>query len=124
MKKPRSSAGRTTAKTDQQNEILNRLFDYFSKPKGEKTTSDNDIDVSFYSSTLNALPRNFHYNNYNGVNIIMRLQAQEESATKVPIYSTFKQAAALAVRTTVFRRELFLSDKVLQMATYCAFMNT
>ncbi|WP_341664910.1 zincin-like metallopeptidase domain-containing protein [Vibrio sp.] len=95
MKKPRSSAGRTTAKTDQQNEILNRLFDYFSKPKGEKPSSENDINVSFYRSALNALPRNFHDNNYNGVNIIMLLQAQEESATKVPIYATFKQAAAL-----------------------------
>ncbi|GLX85966.1 hypothetical protein tloyanaT_22180 [Thalassotalea loyana] len=95
MKKPRSSAGRTTAKTDQQNEILNRLFDYFSKPKGEKPSLENDINVSFYRSALNALPRNFHDNNYNGVNIIMLLQAQEESATKVPIYATFKQAAAL-----------------------------
>ncbi|WDZ72602.1 ArdC-like ssDNA-binding domain-containing protein [Vibrio harveyi] len=95
MKKPRSSAGRTTAKTDPQNEILNRLFDYFSKPKGEKPSSENDIDVSFYRSALNALPRNFHDNHYNGVNIIMLLQAQEESAIKVPIYATFKQAAAL-----------------------------
>ncbi|EMK3350325.1 DUF1738 domain-containing protein [Vibrio parahaemolyticus] len=98
MKKPRSSAGRTTAKTDQQNEILNRLFDYFSKPKGEKPSSENDINVSFYRSTLNALPRNFNDNNYNGVNIIMLLQAQEESATKVPIYATFKQAAALLLQ--------------------------
>jgi len=95
MKKPRSRAGRSTAKTDQQTQILDRLFDYFSKPKGKKPTSDSDVEVSFYRSALNALPHNFHDNEYNGVNIIMLLQAQEQSATKVPIYSTFKQASDL-----------------------------
>jgi len=95
MKKPRSSAGRTTAKTDQQSQILDRLFDYFSKPKGEKPSSDSDIEVSFYRSSLNALPHNYHDNEYNGVNIIMLLQAQADNATKVPIYSTFKQASDL-----------------------------
>ena len=95
MKKPRSRAGRSTAKTDQQTQILDRLFDYFSKPKGEKPTSDSDVEVSFYRSALNALPHNFHDNEYNGVNIIMLLQAQEQSASKVPIYSTFKQASDL-----------------------------
>ncbi|MFZ3465010.1 zincin-like metallopeptidase domain-containing protein [Vibrio harveyi] len=95
MKQTRPSAARTTEKKSQQDLILDRLFDYFSKPKGEKPSSDNDINVSFYRSALNALPRNFYDNNYNGVNIIMLLQAQEESATKVPIYATFKQVAAL-----------------------------
>jgi len=95
MKKPRSSAVRTTTKKDQQTQILDRLFDYFSKPKGEKPTSDSDVEVSFYRSSLNALPHNFHDNEYNGVNIIILLQAQEQSETKVPIYSTFKQASDL-----------------------------
>lgn len=95
MKKPRLRAGRSTAKTDQQKQILDRLFDYFSKPKGEKPTSDSDVEVSFYRSALSALPHNFHDNEYNGVNIIMLLQAQEQSSSKVPIYSTFKQASDL-----------------------------
>jgi len=95
MKKPRSRAGRSTAKTDQQTQILDRLFDYFSKPKGKKPTSDSDVEVSFYRSALSALPRNIKDSEYNGVNIIMLLQAQEQSATKVPIYSTFKQASDL-----------------------------
>ncbi len=93
MKKPRLRAGRSTAKTDQQTQILDKLFDYFSKPKGEKPTSDSDVEVSFYRSALSALPHNFHDNEYNGVNIIMLLQAQEQSSSKVPIYSTFKQAS-------------------------------
>lgn len=117
MKKPRSSAGRTTAKTDQQNEILNRLFDYFSKPKGEKPSSDNDIDVSFYRSALNDLPLNYHGNNYSGVNIVMLLMAQEESATKVPIYATFKQAAALLEQNKdqlPSKSEIFDPDKPLK----------
>lgn len=95
MNKPRSSARRTTEKKSQQDQILDRLFDYFSKPKGEKPSSDSDVEVSFYRSALNALPHNFHDNEYNGVNIIMLLQAQEDNATKVPIYSTFKQASDL-----------------------------
>lgn len=95
MKKPRTSAGRTTAKIDQQSQILDRLFDYFSKPKGEKPSSDSDIEVSFYRSALNKLPVNHHNNEYNGVNIIMLLQAQADNATKVPIYSTFKQTTDL-----------------------------
>lgn len=95
MDKSKSSATHTNEKKSQQDLILDRLFDYFSKPKGEKPTSDSDIEVSFYKSALNALPKNFHNNNYNGVNIVMLLMAQEESATKVPIYATFKQASAL-----------------------------
>lgn len=95
MKKPRPSASHTTEKKSQQDQILDRLFDYFSKPKGEKPSSDNDINVSFYRSALHDLPLNYHGNNYSGVNIVMLLMAQEESATKVPIYATFKQAAAL-----------------------------
>ncbi|KXF79737.1 hypothetical protein ATN88_12510 [Enterovibrio coralii] len=51
--------------------------------------------MSFYISTLTALPRNFHNNIYNGVNIIMLLQDQAEYAVKVPLYATFKQAATL-----------------------------
>ncbi|MCR9988754.1 zincin-like metallopeptidase domain-containing protein [Vibrio antiquarius] len=51
--------------------------------------------MSFYRSTLNALPLNFFGNEYNGINIIMLLEAQHHSATKVPIYSTFKQASEL-----------------------------
>ncbi|WP_229644625.1 zincin-like metallopeptidase domain-containing protein [Vibrio parahaemolyticus] len=51
--------------------------------------------MSFYRSTLNALPINFFGNEYNGINIIMLLEAQHHSATKVPIYSTFKQASEL-----------------------------
>ncbi|TEW53559.1 DUF1738 domain-containing protein [Psychromonas sp. RZ22] len=95
MKNTRSRAGRSTAKTDQQKQILDRLFDYFSKPKGEKPTSDSDVEVSFYRSALKKLPLNFHNNEYNGVNIIMLLQEGESNATKVPIYSTFKQASDL-----------------------------
>lgn len=95
MKKPRSSARRTTEKKSQQTQILDRLFDYFSKPKGKKPTSDSDVEVSFYRSALSALPRNIKDSEYNGVNIIMLLQAQEQSASKVPIYSTFKQASDL-----------------------------
>ncbi|WP_019613512.1 zincin-like metallopeptidase domain-containing protein [Psychromonas ossibalaenae] len=95
MKNTRPRVGRSTAKTDQQSQILDRLFDYFSKPKGEKPTSDSDVQVSFYRSALSALPHNFHDNEYNGVNIIMLLQEVESNATKVPIYSTFKQASDL-----------------------------
>ena len=95
MKKPRSSAGRTTEKTDQQKLILDRLFDYFSKPKGEKPTSDSDVEVNFYRSSLNFLPKNFHDHEYSGVNIIMLLQSQQENEAKVPIYSTYKQASDL-----------------------------
>jgi len=95
MKKQILRAGRSIAKTDQQTQILDRLFDYFSKPKGEKPSSDSDVEVSFYRSSLKALPHNFHDNEYNGVNIIMLLQAQEANETKVPIYSTFKQASDL-----------------------------
>jgi len=96
MKKPRSSvAVHTSEKKSQQDQILDRLFDYFSKPKGEKPTSDSDIEVSFYRSTLNDFPHNFHDDQYAGINVVMLLQSQEDSATKVPIYSTFKQAAAL-----------------------------
>lgn len=51
-KKRLSATGSTTAKKSQQDQILDRLFDYFSKPKGEKPTSDNDVDVSFYRSML------------------------------------------------------------------------
>ncbi|MDG3424638.1 hypothetical protein P5E72_24455 [Vibrio parahaemolyticus] len=35
MKKTRPSAARTTEKKSQQDLILDRLFDYFSKPKGK-----------------------------------------------------------------------------------------
>jgi antirestriction protein ArdC len=82
-------------KQTKQSQILDRLFDYFSKPKGEKPSSDSDIEVSFYRNALNKLPVNHHNNEYNSVNIIMLLQAQEDNATKVPIYSTFKQATDL-----------------------------
>ncbi|MBE3910273.1 DUF1738 domain-containing protein [Vibrio parahaemolyticus] len=82
-------------KKSQQDQVLDRLFDFFSKPKGEKPSSDSDVEVSFYRSTLNALPINFFGNEYNGINIIMLLEAQHHSATKVPIYSTFKQASEL-----------------------------
>lgn len=95
MKKPRLSAARTTEKKSQQDQILDRLFDYFSKPKSEKSSSDSDIEVSFYRSTLNDFPRNFHDNQYSGINVVMLLQAQEDTASKIPIYSTFKQAATL-----------------------------
>ncbi|KNH13796.1 antirestriction protein [Vibrio lentus] len=95
MKQTRPSAARTTEKKSQQDQILDRLFDYFSKSKGEKPSSDNDIEVSFYRSALNALPLNFHSDQYAGINVIMLLQAQEEAASKIPIYSTFKQAATL-----------------------------
>lgn len=95
MKKSRLSVVLTTEKKSQQDQILDRLFDYFSKPKGEKPSFDNDIDVSFYRSTLNALPLNFHNDQYAGINIIMLLQAQEDTGSKVPIYATFKQATTL-----------------------------
>lgn len=95
MKKTRWNAGHTTVKTDQQNLILDRLFDYFSHPKGHKPTAENDVEVSFYKCSLNALPKNFHDNTYNGVNIIMLLQYQKENSIKVPIYATFKQVADL-----------------------------
>ena len=95
MKQTRPSASHTTEKKSQQDQILDRLFDYFSKPKGEKPSSDNEINVSFYRSALHDLPLNYYGNNYSGVNIVMLLMAQEESATKVPIYATFKQAATL-----------------------------
>jgi len=95
MKQTRPSAFHTTAKKSQQDQILDRLFDYFSKPKGEKPSSDNDIEVSFSRSALNALPLNFHNVQYAGINIIMLLQAQEDAASKIPIYSTFKQASDL-----------------------------
>ncbi|MBA6233963.1 MULTISPECIES: zincin-like metallopeptidase domain-containing protein [unclassified Colwellia] len=95
MKKDKSSATGTTATKSQQDQILDRLFDYFSKPKGERNTSDSDIDVSFYRSILTNLPKRFNNSEYNGVNIIMLLQAQEDNETKVPIYSTFKQASDL-----------------------------
>ncbi|HCK0611940.1 TPA: DUF1738 domain-containing protein [Vibrio parahaemolyticus] len=96
MSKSKSSAtGSTKNKKSQQDQVLDRLFDFFSKPKGEKPSSDSDVEVSFYRSTLNALPINFFGNEYNGINIIMLLEAQHHSATKVPIYSTFKQASEL-----------------------------
>ncbi|EMW0562110.1 TPA: DUF1738 domain-containing protein [Vibrio parahaemolyticus] len=96
MSKSKSSAtGSTKNKKSQQDQVLDRLFDFFSKPKGEKPSSDSDIEVSFYRSTLNALPINFFGNEYNGINIIMLLEAQQKYATKVPIYSTFKQASEL-----------------------------
>jgi antirestriction protein ArdC len=95
MKQTRLSAARTTEKKSQQDLILDRLFDYFSKPKGEKPSSDSENEVSFYRSALSALPRNFHNDHYAGINIIMLLQDQQEQATKIPIYATFKQAADL-----------------------------
>ncbi|EHZ2725399.1 DUF1738 domain-containing protein [Vibrio parahaemolyticus] len=96
MSKNRSSAtGSTKNKKSQQDQVLDRLFDFFSKPKSEKPSSDSDVEVSFYRSTLNALPLNFFGNEYNGINIIMLLEAQQNSATKVPIYSTFKQASEI-----------------------------
>ncbi len=94
-KKRLSATGSTIAKKSQQEQILDRLFDYFSKPKGEKPTSDNDVDVSFYRSTLNALPLNFFGNQYSGINIIMLLADQQKMATKIPLYATFKQAQEL-----------------------------
>ncbi|MFA0155916.1 zincin-like metallopeptidase domain-containing protein [Vibrio sp. 10N.261.46.A3] len=94
-KKRLSATGSTTAKKSQQDQILDRLFDYFSKPKGEKPTSDNDVDVSFYRSTLNALPISFFGNQYSGINIIMLLADQQKMATKIPLYATFKQAQEL-----------------------------
>lgn len=95
MKKPKISAVRTTVKKSQQDQILDRLFDYFSKPKGQKPSSDSDVEVSFYRSKLTALPRNFYNQAYSGINIIMLLQDQEETSTKVPIYATFKQVESL-----------------------------
>ncbi|HAV1518662.1 TPA: DUF1738 domain-containing protein [Vibrio parahaemolyticus] len=96
MSKNRSSAtGSTKNKKSQQDQVLDRLFDFFSKPKSEKPSSDSDVEVSFYRSTLNALPLNFFGNEYNGINIIMLLEAQQNSATKIPIYCTFKQASEL-----------------------------
>ncbi|WP_440872238.1 zincin-like metallopeptidase domain-containing protein [Vibrio diabolicus] len=96
MSKSKSSAtGSTKNKKSQQDQVLDRLFDFFSKPKGEKPSSDSDVEVSFYRSTLNALPINFFGNEYNGINIIMLLEAQQNSATKIPIYCTFKQATEL-----------------------------
>ncbi|MEI8629326.1 zincin-like metallopeptidase domain-containing protein [Vibrio sp. M60_M70] len=96
MSKSKSSAtGSTKNKKSQQDQVLDRLFDFFSKPKGEKPSSDSDVEVSFYRSTLNALPINFFGNEYNGINIIMLLEAQQNSATKIPIYCTFKQASEL-----------------------------
>ncbi|MDH5939596.1 zincin-like metallopeptidase domain-containing protein [Vibrio splendidus] len=96
MKNKRLSAtDSTTAKKSQQDQILDRLFDFFSKPKGEKPKSSSDVEVSFYRSTLNALPLNFFGNQYSGINIIMLLEEQQQNATKVPIYSTFKQASEL-----------------------------
>ncbi len=96
MKKSRSSAAaHTLEKKSQQDQILDRLFDYFSKPKGEKPTSDSDVEVNFYRSTLNALPLNYHNQPYSGINVIMLIQAQEDTASKIPIYSTFKQASDL-----------------------------
>ncbi|EJB8584120.1 DUF1738 domain-containing protein [Vibrio parahaemolyticus] len=95
MRKTRPSAARTTEKKSQQDLILDRLFEYFSKPKGEKPSSNSDVEVSFYRSKLNALPLNFHNDQYAGINIIMLLQDQQEQETKVPIYATFKQAADL-----------------------------
>jgi len=95
MKKTRSSAVYTTEKKSHQDQILDRLFDYFSKPKGEKPSSDSDIEISFYRSTLNDFPRNFHNDEYAGINVIMLLQEQDAAASKIPIYSTFKQAATL-----------------------------
>ncbi|HCE2310062.1 TPA: DUF1738 domain-containing protein [Vibrio parahaemolyticus] len=96
MSKNRSSAtGSTKNKKSQQDQVLDRLFDFFSKPKSEKPSSDSDVEVSFYRSTLNALPINFFGNEYNGINIIMLLEAQQNSATKIPIYCTFKQASEL-----------------------------
>ncbi|MEZ8401154.1 zincin-like metallopeptidase domain-containing protein [Vibrio splendidus] len=94
-KKRLSATGSTTVKKSQQDQILDRLFDYFSKPKGEKPTSDNDVEVSFYRSTLNALPLNFFGNQYSGINIIMLLADQQKMATKIPLYATFKQAQEL-----------------------------
>lgn len=94
-KKRLSATGSTTAKKSQQDQILDRLFDYFSKPKGEKPTSDNDVDVSFYRSTLNALPINLFGHQYSGINIIMLLADQQKMATKIPLYATFKQAQEL-----------------------------
>ncbi|TON46275.1 antirestriction protein, partial [Vibrio parahaemolyticus] len=61
----------------------------------EKPTSDNDVDVSFYRSTLNALPINFFGHQYSGINIIMLLADQQKMATKIPLYATFKQAQEL-----------------------------
>ncbi|HCG6308057.1 MULTISPECIES: zincin-like metallopeptidase domain-containing protein [unclassified Vibrio] len=96
MSKSKSSAtGSTKNKKSQQDQVLDRLFDFFSKPKGEKPSSDSDVEVSFYRSTLNALPINFFGNEYNGINIIMLLEAQQNSTTKIPIYCTFKQASEL-----------------------------
>ncbi|MDG2666254.1 zincin-like metallopeptidase domain-containing protein [Vibrio parahaemolyticus] len=96
MSKNRSSAtGSTKNKKSQQDQVLDRLFDFFSKPKSEKPSSDSDVEVSFYRSTLNALPLNFFGNEYNGINIIMLLEAQQNSATKIPIYCTLKQASEL-----------------------------
>ncbi|EHG1302971.1 DUF1738 domain-containing protein [Vibrio parahaemolyticus] len=96
MSKNKSSAGGSTKKKkSQQEQVLDKLFAFFAKPKGEKPSSDSDVEVSFYRSTLNALPINFFGNEYNGINIIMLLEAQHHSATKVPIYSTFKQASEL-----------------------------
>ncbi len=94
-KKRLSATGSTTAKKSQQDQILDRLFEYFSKPKGERPTSDNDVEVSFYRSTLNALPINFFGNQYSGINIIMLLADQQKMATKIPLYATFKQAQEL-----------------------------
>lgn len=43
MRKTRPSAAHTIEKKSQQDLILDRLFDYFSKPKGEKPSSDSDV---------------------------------------------------------------------------------
>ena len=120
MKNPRSRAGRSTTKKDQQSQILDRLFDYFSKPKGEKPSSDSDVEVSFYRSSLRALPLNIKDSEYNGVNIIMLLQEGEINATKVPIYSTFKQASDLLEQhkdQLPPKSELFDPDKPLKGIT-------
>jgi len=96
MKKSKSNAAaHTLEKKSQQDQILDRLFDYFSKPKGEKPSSDSEIEVNFYRSTLTEFPRNFHNDEYAGINVIMLLQEQDAAASKIPIYSTFKQAATL-----------------------------
>lgn len=95
MKKPILSASHTSEKKSQQDQILDRLFDYFSKPKGEKPTSDSDVEVTFYRSSLNALPVNFYNQQYSGINVVMLIQAQKDQESKVPVYSTFKQASDL-----------------------------
>lgn len=95
MKNLKLSATHTSEKKSHQDQILDKLFDYFSTPQGEKPRSDSDVEVSFYRSSLNKIPRNYFNTPYSGVNIIMLLMAQREHSHKVPIYSTFKQAATL-----------------------------